>query len=306
MRLAIFAALAITGCRPPAPTRAAADPLHELAARAAEGCDGASSEPPIPSTGDSFDEDVAFYTAHPDDEAMYAGGTLAALVHAGRRVSLTVLSHGEGGRLLAPLADGGIETRCDLPREEVARLRDDELARAMRVAGVPVAHLYAAADGVDYGFTTSCRDALAHWDAKLPGGLAAMLARLVDDLRARRPRVVVTMDPRDDPQGSRHGHHRAVGVMVELAARAAADPRIARARPPHAVVEILAFAPKDAHADVTIATGAAARVAMLAEHRSQFVAPFEPLAYREEERFVVRWRARGAPPGDALERMLHP
>ncbi|HEY8078042.1 MAG TPA: PIG-L family deacetylase, partial [Labilithrix sp.] len=262
------------------------------------------ADPPVPAIGADFGDDVAFYTAHPDDEAMYAGGTLAALAHAGRRVSLVVVSHGEGGRLLVSLADGGTAERRDLPPADVARLRDDELARAMHVAGVPYAHLYAATDAVDYGFTTSCREAMAHWDSSLPGGLGEMLARIVDDIRAKRPRVVVTMDPRDDPQGSRHGHHRAVGTMVELAARAAADPRVVRTRPPHSVAEVLAFAPRDAHADVTIATGSAARVAMLAEHRSQFVAPFEPLAYRDDELFVVRWRARGASAVDALEALL--
>jgi LmbE family N-acetylglucosaminyl deacetylase len=308
--MGLGAALSAIGCGGPSPcarcgasaSKAAAgkrgEGLDALARAAlAAGCESAVTTPPVPSIGEAHGtaaerDDVVVYTAHPDDEAMYAGGTMAAVVRGGHRVAVVIMSHGEGGRLLELGPDGAVIERRDLPLADVATLRDRELARAASRVGVRFAHVYPADARVDYGWTTSCSEALAHWDRTLPGGVRGVLERLVADMRRRRPRVVITLDPRDDPQASHHGHHRAVGVLVELAARAAADRSIGEG-PPHVVEELLTFAPKDAPFDVSLDVGSEARLAMLAEYPSQF-REFDDLARRTTEHFVVRWRARGA------------
>lgn len=296
---------ACAGEPPPrsAPSPAASrDPVADAAAAIArDGCSAAL--PPVPSWDPAADAvarpfDVVVYTAHPDDEAMYAGGTMARLVAAGRRVAFVVQSHGEGGRLLERDASGAIVERRDYPREHVVAVRDAEIAEAARAIGVAHAHLNAASANLDYAWTTSCDETLRRWDASVPGGLTGILRRLVDDMRARRPRVVVTLDPRDDPQASHHGHHKAAGVLADAAARLAGG-----------VEEVLSTAPRDAAADVTVDVDPGARLAMLAAYRSQFVADelaTDPIAQRPVERFVLRWRAAGAPaaPGSRLAALL--
>ena len=68
---------------------------------------------------------LAFF-AHPDDETMLAGGTLALLAHSGAKVYFVSATRGEGGELGEP-------PRC---REgELGYLREMELISAVRVLG---------------------------------------------------------------------------------------------------------------------------------------------------------------------------
>lgn len=301
--IAVLAVVLAACATKPASPAHAVDPIAAAAAEVvAAGCARPLASPPVPTWreaprgADAFD--VVVYTAHPDDEAMYAGGTMDRLVKAGRRVAFVSASHGEGGRVLERDASGAVVTRRDYPRAHVVELRDREIEDAAKAIGVTVAHLEPADANLDYGFTESCADALRHWDAASPGGVAGILRRLVADVRARRPRVVVTLDPRDDPQASHHGHHEALGVLAELAARLAADPRAGEGTP-HVVEELLTTAPRGVRGDVTVRVDVAARLAMLAAYRSQFVADElakDETAQRPEEAFVLRWRAAGAPP----------
>ena len=235
--------------------------------------------------------DVAVYTAHPDDEAMYAGATLTALASHGRHVRLTVNSHGEGGRLLVD----GVERR-DFDWQHVTAVRDPEMAEAARRMGIELAYLHAASEHADFGWTTSCKESLEHWNANLAGGLHAIVATLVDDMARRRPRVVLTLDPRDDPQASHHGHHKAVGVLVDAAAR------IAVADAGAGVEELVTMAPADAPPETVLVVPADPHVRrhVLEAHASQFwPKDLDGFGMRPDERFVVRWRAstaRGATP----------
>jgi LmbE family N-acetylglucosaminyl deacetylase len=258
-----------------------------------------------PATSPPFD--VVMYTAHPDDEAMYAGGTFDRLVHAGRRVAFVAMSHGEGGRLLERGLDGGVQERRDYPRAHVAAVRDREIANAAARMGVTFAHLYPAEANADDAWTTSCAEAISRWDISLPGGVAEVLRRLVTDLRARRPRVVITLDPRDDPQLSHHGHHKALGVLANAAARLAADPGIDTGGQAHVVEELLTTAPRDVAGDVTVPVDVGARLSALAAYASQFVPEelaVDAIAQRPSERFLLRWRAERAPPPRAGSRLL--
>jgi LmbE family N-acetylglucosaminyl deacetylase len=265
-------------------------------------CD-AALDSPRPATRPSGPEDAAaydvvVYTAHPDDEAMYAGGTLVALQRARRKVAVVVLSHGEGGRLLERADDGRLIARRDYPRAHVIGVRDAELAAAATAANVEMIHLdrASATNAIDFGFTKSCEETLARWNEQLPGGLERLLRVLVADIRSRRPTVVLTLDPHDDPQASGHGHHRATGVLVELAARLAAAPSV-KGRP-HAVRELLTFAPLGARSDVEIATDVEARLRILRAYPSQFdldELPRDEIATRPTERYLLRWRRTPLP-----------
>lgn len=63
--------------------------------------------------------------AHPDDESLACGGTLARLADAGMRVVVVTASRGERGGPMAPLAD-----------DAIGRLRAAELVEAATVLGV--------------------------------------------------------------------------------------------------------------------------------------------------------------------------
>ena len=306
-----------------AQVRAELDPVTRAAGLLArEGC---SSDPtndparqPVPTWsvrreagGNSMPAvfDVVLYTAHPDDEAMYVGGTMGRLVGAGRRVGFVTLSHGEGGRLLERAADGTSVERRDYPRSHVIEVRDREIADAAGRARVAFAHVYPGDADVDYAWTTSCEDTLVHWQATLPDGIVGALRRLVADLRVRRPRVVITLDPHDDPQASHHGHHKAAGVLVEAAARLAADPRVRDGAEPHVIEELLTCAPQGLPIDQTVSVpvDVSARLRMLSAYASQFLPEtlaVDPVAQRPNEQFVLRWRATGAPATREGSRLL--
>ena len=174
------------------PAQARVDRVRQLATAAVHaGCAPSSnrqSVPLAPSGPRTYDYDVVFYTAHPDDESMYAGGTLARLARAHRRVALVVLSHGEGGRLLVPGSRGELVEVRDRPRADVVRVRDAEMARAAQIGHAELSYLNPAEANTDYEFTTSCGDALAHWDRSLPGGVAGIVDKMIRDIRNRRPR----------------------------------------------------------------------------------------------------------------------
>lgn len=300
------------GATTPVADRGAEGPLAQLDVRALVGsCEAPLAAPGVPAYrapagGDAYA--VSVFTAHPDDEAMYAGGLITALTDRGHRVSLAPMSHGEGGRLLVPMATDGVEElveRRDVTWQKVASIRDPEMAEAARRMGAELLYLNDASARADFGWTTSCTESLDHWEKSLPGGLRGVLTKMIADIRDRRPRVVLTLDPRDDPQASHHGHHKAVGVLAELAARLAADPSVPG--PAHAVEEVVTMAPRDEPA-ITIPVDARARRRALDAHSSQFwPKDLDGFGMRADERFVVRWRAAGAPPaprGSALFALL--
>jgi LmbE family N-acetylglucosaminyl deacetylase len=262
--------------------------------------------PPPQSRADTdFGHDVVFYLAHPEDETLFTPGTMEALVRANKRVFAVYLSHGEGGRLLERTADGNIKERTGVPAEEVAEVRDREIARVMKTLGIEYEHLYSAAAKVDFTaedveglgrVTHACAETYERWDALLPAGLAGVLTKLVEDIRRRRPRVVVTHDPRDDDDFLDHGHHKALGALVDIAARAAADPRFPGGEV-HVVEELTTIAPKQVEASLTLEVGSSMRKKLMTEHTSQFDATkFGEVGQRSRERYVVRWRASAAPP----------
>jgi LmbE family N-acetylglucosaminyl deacetylase len=105
--------------------------------------------------------------AHPDDESLIAGGTLALAARAGAATGVVSLTRGEAG----PRPDG-------VPRTELGEVRERELERAAQELGV------------DW---TAC---LGHPDGELPWadhhGIADELATL---LAPHAPSVILTFGP---------------------------------------------------------------------------------------------------------------
>ena len=155
--------------------------------------------------------------------------------------------------------------------------------------GVETSYLYPPEANADFGRTESCDETIERWEKTLPdGGVAGVLAKLVTDIRTRRPRLVIA----DDPKFHYHGHNRALGMLVEAAARLAANPRVQWGSP-HVVEEVLATATRGPGA-ISISVTTEARMKGLTEYPSQFAHDQMPDAWRRTgETFFVLWRARG-------------
>ena len=79
---------------------------------------------------------VVFFHAHPDDEAIFTGGTIARLSDAGHRVVVIVATGGELG-LPSPIVAGPITSDKQGP---LARVRQHETERAAALLGVAAVH----------------------------------------------------------------------------------------------------------------------------------------------------------------------
>jgi N-acetyl-1-D-myo-inositol-2-amino-2-deoxy-alpha-D-glucopyranoside deacetylase len=167
--------------------------------------------------------------AHPDDESLTTGATMAAAAADGVAVTLVTCTRGELGEVVA---DDLAHLRGD--PEALAAHRETELAAAVAALGVADHRFLGADAGVRYRDTGM---------VSLPGGLAAIpddvapdafavadldeaaghLARVLCEVR---PHVVLTYD-----RTGGYGHpdhvmaHRVALRAVELAANPAVDPR---------------------------------------------------------------------------------
>ncbi len=152
--------------------------------------------------------DVLVLMPHPDDESIYAGGTIASLTEAGKRVKLVVATDGAAGR-------GGEESR----RVEQRAL---ELRRAAECLNIEQVEWLGLVDFGKYRDAsrmqpTTAADALQIW------GLDSTLALLVRTIRKHRPQILLTLHPEVDPNYSLHGHHLGLGVAALVAFHLAAD-----------------------------------------------------------------------------------
>jgi LmbE family N-acetylglucosaminyl deacetylase len=154
--------------------------------------------------------DVLALLPHPDDESIYAGGTIARLTSRGYRVHVVTLTGGEGGRAAIQASD-------------LAALRASEWLEALTVLGVAEHERLGFADFGKYRDEhkrepVTAEDTLRRW-----GLMRATLAS-ASAIRCHRPRVILTMAPDRDPNFSLHGHHLASGLVAMLAFHLAAMP----------------------------------------------------------------------------------
>lgn len=155
--------------------------------------------------------------AHPDDESLGVGGTLAKYASEGVETYLLTATRGESGRYRGHRADGHHPGP-----EALGRIRESELRAASAVLGVRELSL------LDY------RD--QELDKADP---REAVARIVSHVRRIRPDVVMTFGP-DGAYG--HPDHIAISQFTTAALVAAADPSFrtsGEASPmPHAVAKL--------------------------------------------------------------------
>jgi LmbE family N-acetylglucosaminyl deacetylase len=133
--------------------------------------------------------------AHPDDESLGIGGTLAKYASEGVETYLVTATRGERGRF----GDSGEKP----PPEVVGRVREAELREAARVLGVHEVNFLDYSDG-DLDQVN----------------VAEAIARIVDHLRRVKPHVVITFGP----EGA-YGHpdHIAISQLATAAVVAAGE-----------------------------------------------------------------------------------
>ena len=172
-------------------------------------------------------ERVLFVHAHPDDETLASGGTIATLLELGADVTVLTATRGERGEMLtaslAPMYGDG-------PR--VAAHRETEIAGALAALGGP-RHLWLGGPGArptdlpERRYTDSGMQwgpdgrAVAADDAPADSLTAADLGEVVDDIRAAiRSTGADAVVSYDDDGGYGHPDHVRVHHAARYAARA--------------------------------------------------------------------------------------
>ena len=135
---------------------------------------------------------VLFVHAHPDDESMGTGGTMARLVSEGIQVDLVTCTDGAEGEIHDPTLD------VDEARPRLAQIRADELACSVDALGGGAIrqHLLGYRDSGMMG-----TEANAHADAFWQADIGEATRRLVEIVERVRPSVIVSYD-----ENGNYGH----------------------------------------------------------------------------------------------------
>jgi LmbE family N-acetylglucosaminyl deacetylase len=148
--------------------------------------------------------------AHPDDESLGTGGTLAYYATRGVETYVVSATRGEAGRFF--------ENQPRPSNEEVGRVREQELHAAARELGV---HEVVILDYKDKEL-----DQVDPFEA---------VSRIVREVRRVRPHVVITFPP-DGAYG--HPDHIATSQLTNAAMVAAEDPAFTPELQPHRVSKL--------------------------------------------------------------------
>lgn len=135
---------------------------------------------------------VLFVHAHPDDESMGAGGTMARLVAEGVRVDLVTCADGAEGEIHDPTLD------VEEARPRLADIRADELACSIEALGG------GAIQHHQLGYRDSGMmgtDPNDHPESFWQADIGEATRRLVEIVRRARPAVIVTYD-----ENGNYGH----------------------------------------------------------------------------------------------------
>lgn len=148
--------------------------------------------------------------AHPDDESLGAGGTLAKYAAEGVQVTLLCATRGECGWSGYPAENPGLA--------EMGRIRTVELAAAAEILGI---HEVVYLDTIDGEVDQAAPD--------------EAIGRIVALVRRVRPQVVVTFGPDGD-----YGHpdHVAISQFTQAALVAAAYPGYQPESAPYCVAKL--------------------------------------------------------------------
>ncbi len=164
---------------------------------------------------------LLLFHAHPDDETITCGATMARYAAEGVQVVLVTSTLGEEGEVLVPELAGLAADQAD----QLGGYRIGELAAAMSALGV-TDHRFLGGAGRfrDSGMMETPANAhpRAFWQAATrPEVFADAVSAAVDVIREVRPQVVVTYDPNGD-----YGHpdHIMTHRVATAAVVAADDP----------------------------------------------------------------------------------
>jgi len=135
---------------------------------------------------------VLFVHAHPDDESMGTGGTIARLVAEGIRVDLVTCTDGAEGEIHDPTLDP------DEARPRLAQIRADELACSVDALGSGAIHHHMLGYR-DSGMIGT--DANAHPESFWQSDLDEATRRLSEIVRSARPSAIVSYD-----ENGNYGH----------------------------------------------------------------------------------------------------
>ena len=159
--------------------------------------------------------------AHPDDESIGTGATMAHYAAQGAQVTLLTCTLGEEGEILVPEHAQLAADQAD----QLGGFRIGELAAAMRVLGV-TDHRFLGGAGRfrDSGMmgTPANEHPRAFWRAERdPAVFDAAVAAAVEVIREVRPQVLVTYD---ENGGYGHPDHIMAHRVAMAAAERAAEP----------------------------------------------------------------------------------
>ncbi|MEZ0342371.1 N-acetyl-1-D-myo-inositol-2-amino-2-deoxy-alpha-D-glucopyranoside deacetylase [Mycobacterium sp. pV006] len=155
---------------------------------------------------------LLFVHAHPDDETLTTGGTIAHYAARGAEVRVVTCTLGEEGEVIGDRWAGLAVDRAD----QLGGYRIAELTAALAALGVDGPHyLGGAGRWRDSGMEgTPAR----HHERFVDGDFDEQVAALVAVLDQMRPHVVVTYDPRGGYGHPDHIHtHRVTTAAVEAA-----------------------------------------------------------------------------------------
>ncbi|WP_037871253.1 N-acetyl-1-D-myo-inositol-2-amino-2-deoxy-alpha-D-glucopyranoside deacetylase [Streptomyces sp. SPB074] len=168
--------------------------------------------------------------AHPDDESITTGATMAAAVASGARVTLVTCTQGEEGEIIPPALAPLAADRAD----RLGTYRSGELTVAMAALGVRD-HRFLGGPGRyrDSGMMGAPQNERpgSFWSAPLDEAAG----HLVAVIREVRPDVLVTYDP---DGGYGHPDHIQAHRVATRAAELAADPgALPAAGPAHTIAK---------------------------------------------------------------------
>lgn len=143
--------------------------------------------------------------AHPDDEVLSVGGSMAKAAAAGHSVQLVCATRGEEGEIHKP----------EVSRDELAATREDELRCSAEALGVEEVVFLGYRDSGMAGTPSN-----EHPDALMQAPRERVGEQIVDLIRIHQPDVVVTFGP---DGGYGHPDHIAIHHATTLAFTDAGD-----------------------------------------------------------------------------------
>ena len=162
--------------------------------------------------------------AHPDDETINNGATMAGYRSRGAAVTLVTCTRGEEGEVLVP----SLAHLAAAQEDSLGKYREGELAAAMKELGVTDFQFLGAPERQyrDSGMmgTPPNQTPTSFWQADLDEASS----RLVEIIRERKPQVLITYD---DHGGYGHPDHIKAHQVAMRAAELAADPEFGTGAP---------------------------------------------------------------------------